>query len=102
MYRVSEYSHCMKSVPEISVNIYTLLFAQRDHELPNPVNLEQSRIAGVNRRSTQGLHCFYALGASSQVIPASDACTSHSEEFFFCAEISVINAFICMNTLYIL
>ena len=91
----------MKSAPEISINIYTLLFAQRDNELPNPVNLEQSRTAGVNRRSTQGLHCFYALGASSQVIPASAASISHSEEIF-CAEISVINAFICINTLYIL
>jgi len=72
----------MKSAPEISYNIYTLLFAQRDHELPNPVNLEQSRTAGVNRRRTQGLQCFYALGASLQVIPAPAACISHSEEIF--------------------
>jgi len=77
----------MKSAPKVSYNIYTLLFAQRDHELPNPVNLEQSHTAGVNRRSKQGLHCFYALGASSQVIPAPVACISHSEDFF-CAEIS--------------
>jgi hypothetical protein len=73
----------MKSAPEISININTLLFAQTDHELPNPVNLEHSHTAGVNRRSIQGLQCFYALDASSRVILASAACISHSEEIFF-------------------
>jgi hypothetical protein len=81
----------MKSAPQLI--IYTLLLLKETLSYVILSTLSKSTKQEQIEEAQRHYDAIYALGATSQVILASAACISYSEEIFLCAEISIESAF---------